>query len=85
MDQCRPSSGRSRNSAHGCRKFAGVPCVRRGEIYNCDRRTNAAGGNDYWESGVVRPDVVLHDLIAVFHPEALDAADREMHYYRKLE
>ena len=66
-------------------KFAGVPCVRRGEIYNCDRRTNAAGGNDYWESGVVRPDVVLHDLIAVFHPEALDAADREMHYYRKLE
>lgn len=36
-------------------KFAGVPCVRRGEIYNCDRRTNAAGGNDYWESGVVRP------------------------------
>ena len=33
----------------------------------------------------LRPDVVLHDLIAVFHPEALDAADREMHYYRKLE
>ena len=66
-------------------KFAGVPCVRRGEVYNCDKRTNAAGGNDYWESGVVRPDVVLHDLIAVFHPEALDAADREMYYYRKLE
>lgn len=66
-------------------KFAGVPCVRRGEVYNCDRRTNAAGGNDYWESGVVRPDLVLHDLIAVFHPDVLDADDREMFYYRKLE
>ena len=77
-------SGRLRNSAHGCRNSPAFPASA-GEIYNFDRRTNAAGGNDYWESGVVRPDVVLHDLIAVFHPEALDAADREMHYYRKLE
>jgi len=66
-------------------KFAGVPCVRRGEVYNCDKRTNAAGGNDYWESGVVKPDAVLHDLIAVFHPEALNEDDREMYYCRKLE
>lgn len=66
-------------------KFAETACVRRGRVYNCDKRTNAAGGNDYWESGVVRPDAVLHDLIVIFHPEALDAADRNTCYYRRLE
>ena len=24
------------------------------------------GGNDFWESGSVRPDIVLEDLISVF-------------------
>ncbi len=66
-------------------KFAGIDCVRRGAVYNCDRRMSAAGGNDYWESGVIRPDVVLRDLIAIFHPELLPASDRETVYYRRLE
>ena len=46
-------------------KFANTRCVRNGAVYNCNKRLNAAGGNDYWESGVVKPDVVLHDLIAI--------------------
>ena len=50
-------------------KFAKMPCVQRGEIYNCDKRSVLGGGNDYWESGVVQPDVVLRDLIKIFHPE----------------
>lgn len=36
-------------------KFAGTRCVQAGAVYNCNKRLNAAGGNDYWESGVVRP------------------------------
>ena len=44
-------------------KFAKMPCVQRGEIYNCDKRRMLGGGNDYWESGVVQPDVILRDLI----------------------
>lgn len=66
-------------------KFADVRCIGNGAVYNCDKRLNAAGGNDYWESGVVRPDAVLHDLIAIFHPEALAQDDRELIYYRRLE
>ena len=66
-------------------KFTNTRCVRNGAVYNCNKRLNAAGGNDYWESGVVRPDVVLHDLIAIMHPEALDENDRELHYYQRLE
>lgn len=65
-------------------KFADVECVRRGRIYNCNRRTTAAGGNDFWESSVVHPDVVLRDLIGVFHPEA-GIADESLYYYKRIE
>ena len=63
-------------------KFANMPCVLRGEIYNCDKRRMLGGGNDYWESGVVQPDVILRDLIKIFHPEF--ESDKEFVYYRKL-
>ena len=63
-------------------KFAQMPCVQRGEVYNCDKRRVAGGGNDYWESGVVHPDVILRDLIKIFHPELIS---EEVVYYRKIE
>ncbi len=63
-------------------KFADVPCVVRGEVYNSNKKLTSSGGNDYWESGVVNPDIVLRDLITIFHPEL--ATDSLM-YYKKLE
>lgn len=66
-------------------KFAATRCVRSGKVYTCNKRLNTAGGNDYWESGVVRPDVVLHDLIVILHPEVLAEDDRELYYYQRLE
>ena len=35
-------------------------------IYNNVLRTNPAGGNDFWESGSVRPDMILEDLKTIF-------------------
>ena len=43
---------------------------------------NPNGGNDYWESGVVHPDLVLRDLVKIFHPELVP---EEFVYYRRLE
>ena len=63
-------------------KFANMPCVLRGEIYSSDKRRVIGGGNDYWESGVVQPDIVLRDLIKIFHPELVA---EEFVYYRKIE
>lgn len=63
-------------------KFADVACVRNGAVWNCDRRLNPSGGNDFWESGVVHPDLVLRDLIKIFHPELVD---EPFVYYRRLE
>lgn len=68
-------------------KLSDVGCVKRGEVYNCTRRMNPSGGNDFWESGVVRPDVILRDLIKIFHPEVElpTAPNEELYYYTRLE
>jgi iron complex transport system substrate-binding protein len=63
-------------------RFLELPVVKQGEIYNNTARMSRGGGNDYWESGSVRPDLVLADLISVFHPDLL--ADHPLFYYRKL-
>ncbi len=62
-------------------KFADIPAVRKGLVYNNDRRATPAGGSDFWESGAVCPDRILRDLIRIF---ADPNADSELHYYRKL-
>ena len=51
-------------------------------IYNNTLRTNELGANDYWESGAVSPDVILADLIHIFHPELLP--DHALFYYKQL-
>ena len=33
-----------------------------------ERRVTPAGGNDYWSCSASHPDVVLADLVKIFHP-----------------
>ena len=49
---------------HTFRHFG--PIVKGLPIYNNTLRMTPEGGNDFWESGSVRPDIVLEDLISVF-------------------
>ena len=63
-------------------KFADAKAVREKTVYNNNLRLTSTGGNDYWESAVVRPDVVLRDLIHIFHPELVSDSP---YYYRHLE
>ncbi len=35
-------------------------------VWNDNKRLNAKGGNDFWESGAVRPDLLLRDLAGIF-------------------
>jgi len=53
-----------------------------GKVYNNNRRTNNRGSNDYWESGLVNPHLVLADLIRIFHPELLP--DHQLVYYQPI-
>lgn len=50
-------------------RFADTRPVVSGRVFNCTLRSVAGGGNDYWESGIVNPDLVLRDLMKIFHPE----------------
>ncbi|NLJ43472.1 MAG: ABC transporter substrate-binding protein [Bacteroidales bacterium] len=63
-------------------RFAGLPCYRNGNVFNNIKRTNKQGGNDYWESGTVRPHILLLDLASILHPELFPG--RELYFYRKL-
>ena len=62
-------------------RFAGVRSMTLGQVYNNNRRLTPGGGNDYWESAVVQPDLVLNDLIRIFHPEC---STDSLYYYRRL-
>lgn len=62
-------------------RFKEFECVKSGEVYNNDRRRSPGKGNDYWESGVVNPHLVLRDLVKIFHPELVE---EEFYYYRQL-
>ncbi len=54
-----------------------------GEVYNWNKRITEKGANDYFETGTARPDLVLKDLAAIFHPELFP--DHELLFYKKLE
>lgn len=64
-----------------CPKFSDTHCFTSGHVYNNNLRTNSVGGNDYFESGVVNPDVILRDLIKIFYP---DLIKEDFVYYQQL-
>jgi iron complex transport system substrate-binding protein len=43
------------------RKFYGIP------VYNNNARINEFGFNDFWERGLMRPDLLLSDLFSILH------------------
>lgn len=49
-------------------------------VWNDNNRLNPKGGNDFWESGVVRPDLLLRDLIGIFSGED----NRTPIYYKSI-
>lgn len=63
-------------------RYADFSAFKNGNVWNNNKRSNANGGNDYYESAVAEPDVVLADLIAIFHPELM--AEHEFVYYQQL-
>lgn len=63
-------------------RFRELPVLMNGNVFNNNVRLSPGGGNDYWESGTIRPDWILADLIKVFHPDLL--SDHHFIYYRKL-
>ncbi len=63
-------------------RFASLQTVKKLNVWNNTLRVNAYGGNDYYEGAVLRPDLVLADLIMIFHPGLIP--DRPFTYYQRI-
>jgi iron complex transport system substrate-binding protein len=51
-------------------------------VYNNNLILNDNKSSDYWETAMQRPDLLLKDLSALFHPEYFPGY--QLRWYRKL-
>lgn len=59
--------------------FSEFPVLQK-EVWNNTLQTTPGGGNRFWETGPVRPDLILEDLVHIFSKEPF-----EPHYYLRVE
>jgi hypothetical protein len=69
-------------SAGGDRPFlASFPSVRCGEVYANDNLVGTRG-NPFFELGVLRPDLILDDLVTILHSD--QSSGRPLTFYQKV-
>ena len=56
--------------------------VREGRVWLYNKVVTATGAYDYWSRGVTRPDLILEDLIRIFHPDL--APQHEFVWYKQV-
>jgi iron complex transport system substrate-binding protein len=49
-------------------RYAELKAWRDGQVWVYERRQTSTGANDYWSRSVSHPDLVLADLVKIFHP-----------------
>ncbi len=62
-------------------RFGDFRAFEEGRLYAYDAR-GSDFSTEYWETGVAHPDVILQDLITIFHPDLMP--DHDLYYYRQL-
>ncbi|MDR2475350.1 MAG: ABC transporter substrate-binding protein [Bacteroidales bacterium] len=63
-------------------KHALFKAFQSGNVYSNTNRSTPTGGNDFWESAVARPDILLQDVIKALHPEWLP--NHSLYYLKKI-
>ncbi|EID15505.1 periplasmic binding protein [Mycobacterium xenopi RIVM700367] len=63
-------------------RYARLAATRTGQVWSATKSLGPGGGNDYWEHGVARPDLVLSDLVAILHPGL--APGHRFQFYRRV-
>ncbi len=63
-------------------RLAALPASQSGEVWVYDHISTPSGALGYWELGVLRPDLILLDMLAIFHPGLVP--DHEMVFYRPI-
>ncbi len=62
--------------------YASFKAYKNNNVWINNKRKLPDGANDYWESGVYRPDLLIKDIVKIAHPDLLP--DYETVYWYKL-
>jgi iron complex transport system substrate-binding protein len=65
------------------RRLGDFRAVRAGRVFNNTKRMGVNGSNEYWETGLINPHLLLADFVRILHPSLLPAG--EFAYTRRLE
>lgn len=76
-----PGLGNKNEMINTLPKFNETSILKTGLIFNNTKRSTPGGGNDFYESGVLHPDLILRDLIHIFHP---DLSSDSLIYYKEI-
>ncbi|MBM3818775.1 MAG: ABC transporter substrate-binding protein [Acidimicrobiia bacterium] len=63
-------------------RYPAFKAYRDGQVWVYERRLTPTGRNDYWMRSTSRPDLVLADLIKIFHPSLLP--DHTFEWYMRV-
>jgi iron complex transport system substrate-binding protein len=63
-------------------RYAAFKAYRDGQVWTYERRLTPTGANDYWARSVTHPDLVLADLVKIFHPSLVP--DHRFEWYMQL-
>lgn len=61
-------------------KYQSISAVKNHRVFSFHKRMNKRGANEYWETASYKPDVVLQDLIRIFH----DTDPQNLYYFDKV-
>jgi len=64
-------------------RFLEFLAVKNRKVFHYYNRSNDRGGNDYWESGVINPHLILSDFVKILHPGLLP--EHELVFFGELE
>jgi iron complex transport system substrate-binding protein len=63
-------------------RYEAFKAYRIGQVWVLERRVSPTGANDYWSRGVSHPDLVLADLVKIFHPTLVP--EHEFQWYMQV-
>jgi iron complex transport system substrate-binding protein len=63
-------------------KYSVLKSIKNENIYSNTNRTRILGGNDFWETGNFRPDLILKDIVQILNQE--NSTNDSLFFYRKL-
>ena len=63
-------------------RYTNFNAFKKQQVYTNNWRKGAKGGSEFLELGYLRPDLILNDLIQIFHS---NVADEELYFHKKLE